>query len=57
MKMERKVIVVGSLKGKFEFVNRVYDTNGISPTINTFEGGNREHKILVERNDELHKDA
>ena len=55
--MERKVIVVGSLKGKFEFVNRVYDTNGISPTINTFEGGNREHKILVERNDELHKDA
>lgn len=30
---------------------RVYDTNGISPTLNQMEGGNRQPMILIKRSD------
>lgn len=30
-----------------ESINRVYGVDGISPTLNTFGGGDREPKILV----------
>lgn len=32
-----------------ESVRRVYDANGLSPTLTTMEGGHREPKIVVER--------
>lgn len=32
---------------------RVYDTNGISPTLNTMQGGGREPKILIKNNTKL----
>ena len=41
-----KTIVVGCLDGAYESVNRVYASDGVSPTINTYGGGNREAKIL-----------
>ncbi|WP_105125701.1 DNA cytosine methyltransferase [Streptococcus suis] len=40
------VIVCGRLPGKFEMPNRVYDPNGIAPTIRTMQGGNLEPKII-----------
>ena len=35
-----------NIKGN-EQVRRVYGTNGLSPTLNTMQGGNREPKVLV----------
>lgn len=52
---ESKCIQVGNLTtaGKYESTKRVYSSNGIFPTINTFQGGNTETKILCEqRSDE-----
>lgn len=40
------VKVVGSLEGKFESTNRIYDVVGCSPTLSTMQGGNQEPKIL-----------
>ncbi|HEM6557956.1 DNA cytosine methyltransferase [Streptococcus suis] len=40
------VIVCGRLPGKFEMPNRVYDPNGIAPTIRTMQGGGLEPKII-----------
>lgn len=44
-----KCVKVGELKGKFESTNRVYSSNGISPTITTMSGGNQEPKIVAMR--------
>ena len=40
------VNVLGSLEGKFESTNRIYDVGGCSPTLSTMQGGNQEPKIL-----------
>ena len=40
------VEVVGSLEAKFESTNRIYGVGGVSPTLSTMQGGNREPKIL-----------
>lgn len=41
-----KQILFGHLPGNFEMVNRVYDPKGISPTLQTMQGGDREPKII-----------
>lgn len=41
-----KVVIAGQLPGKFEMPNRVYDPNGIAPTIRTMQGGGLEPKII-----------
>lgn len=40
------VNVLGSLEGKFESANRIYDVGGCSPALSTMQGGNQEPKIL-----------
>lgn len=42
----REVKNIGSLEGKFESTNRIYDVGGNSPTLSTMQGGNQEPKIL-----------
>lgn len=47
-----KIIQVGNLrKNHKKFTNpqigRVYSENGIAPTINTCQGGDREPKVLI----------
>ena len=43
-----KLIMVGLLDGKAkESCRRVYDENGIAPTLNTCGGGQREAKVLI----------
>lgn len=42
-------VVVGNLASKFESINRVYSPEGISPTITTMGGGQREPKIVAMR--------
>lgn len=45
---ENKLIMVGLLNTKAkECCRRVYDENGIAPTLNTMQGGQREPKILI----------
>lgn len=43
------IIVAGNLnqKGRHESAQRVYDMDGLCPTLNTFQGGGRVHKLLV----------
>lgn len=45
-----KLVQVAQLKGKgfSEMTGRVYDSNGLSPTIQTMQGGNRQPKIVEE---------
>lgn len=38
-------------KGFTEMTGRVYDSNGLSPTIQTMQGGNRQPKIMIEKID------
>lgn len=46
---ENKIINAGMLDGSgYESIRRVYDPNGISPTITTMQGGNTQPKVLVE---------
>jgi DNA (cytosine-5)-methyltransferase 1 len=46
---EPQVSVVGSLEYyNFDMMNRVHDIDGLSPTIQTLQGGSREPKIAVE---------
>ncbi len=44
-----KLVQVAQLQGKgfTEMTGRVYDSNGLSPTIQTMQGGNRQPKIQV----------
>ena len=48
--LENEIKVVGSTKAiwqkGFDVMNRVYSDEGISPTIDTMQGGNRQPKIL-----------
>ena len=41
------IVIAGRLPGKFAATNRVFDINGISPTLDTMQGGGREPKIRV----------
>lgn len=41
------IVIAGNLPGLYEQSGRVYDTNGISPTIRTMQGGGLEPKICV----------
>lgn len=44
--VEMEVKVIGQLEGGYDMANRVYDKNGLSPTIRTFQGGGLEPKII-----------
>ena len=44
---EPKLIQVGSLEGKFQSSSRIYSPEGLSPTINTMQGGGREPKVAI----------
>ena len=46
LKVAIQVLVCGRLPGKFEMPNRVYDPEGIAPTIRTMQGGGLEPKII-----------
>jgi len=46
--MKTKVVGMLDIKG-MEVIRRVYDSNFLAPTISTCGGGNREPKILRER--------
>ena len=41
------IVVAGNLPSSHEQNGRVYDINGISPTLNTMQGGGRQPKIRV----------
>jgi len=41
------IVVAGNLPGSHEQNGRVYDIEGISPTLNTMQGGDRQPKIRV----------
>lgn len=42
-----KCVVVGEADfGSYESLNMIYDTRGLSPTLNTMQGGHRQPKIL-----------
>lgn len=47
MKDPPKIVVVNNQDGMPQETNRVYSTDGVSPTLNTMQGGGREPKILV----------
>lgn len=40
--------VIGQMEGTFESTNRVYDINGVCPTLNTCGGGDRQPKIIID---------
>ena len=40
--------IIGQMEGTFESTNRVYDINGVSPTLNTCGGGDRQPKIIID---------
>ena len=42
-----KILLAGNLPGTHEQNGRVYDPDGISPTLNTMQGGDRQPKIRV----------
>ena len=46
-----KIIVLGTMEG-YEKINRVYSIKGLSPVIETAQGGGRQPYILVEVKDE-----
>lgn len=41
------IVVAGNLAGSHEQNGRIYDIDGISPTLNTMQGGDRQPKIRV----------
>lgn len=41
------IVIAGRLPGKFNSVNRVFDIEGLAPTLNTMQEGGREPKIRV----------
>ena len=45
---EPKIIISGCLdiKGKDQ-IKRVYDSNGIAPTLSTMQGGSQEPKVIL----------
>ncbi|MCQ2086654.1 MAG: hypothetical protein MJZ37_01060 [Bacilli bacterium] len=50
-----RVVVIGEMDnsdGTFESANRVYDVNGLCPTIPTCQGGGIQPKVIVEYEEE-----
>lgn len=47
MVVEMEIELIGQMEANYESSNRVYKTDGLSPTINTMGGGNRQPKIIV----------
>ena len=45
-----KLKLLGNIEGSFESKNRVYDPDGLSPTIDTCGGGGHEPKIVISTN-------
>lgn len=45
--VDKQIKVTGNLNGSHEQNGRIYDANGISPTLNTMQGGDRQPKIIV----------
>ena len=48
-KEPKQIIINRTIKSKYEYPNRIYDTKGISPSLNTMQGGNREPKIRLNK--------
>lgn len=50
--MKNKVTVIGKIEkeGLLDIIKRVYDPQGISPTLSTMQGGERQPKIMEEGN-------
>lgn len=46
----QKIMVINKENGMPRETNRVYSSEGLSPTLNTMQGGGREPKIMVEGN-------
>ena len=42
----RGILIAGKLPGNHDQNSRVYDTNGLSPTLSTMQGGGQEPKII-----------
>ena len=52
-----KLIMIGLLDTKAkECCRRVYDENGIAPTLNTMQGGQREPKVLIKLESSNHNE-
>lgn len=46
---EGKCLMVGMVDGEgFEMTRRVYSPDGVAPTLQTYQGGGRQAKIVVE---------
>ncbi len=47
-----RIIVTGTLEieGYLDSIKRVYDPHGISPTVTTMQGGERQPKLMEDRN-------
>lgn len=41
-----KILLASNIPGSYEQNGRVYDPEGVSPTLNTMQGGNRQPKII-----------
>lgn len=50
-----ELIQVGQLDGTFESTGRIYSAEGLSPTLNTCGGGQREVKIAEQNNYRIRK--
>lgn len=51
-----KIIIAGNLDQSHEASGRIYDTDGIAPTVTAKQGGNHEPKILISGNlDQVHE--
>lgn len=50
--MKNKVTVIGKIEkeGLLDIIKRVYDPQGISPTLSTMQGGERQPKIMEDGN-------
>jgi DNA (cytosine-5)-methyltransferase 1 len=48
LKRRRQLVQVGNLENKIHSNTRVYAEEGLSPTLNSMNGGNRQPKILVD---------
>jgi DNA (cytosine-5)-methyltransferase 1 len=48
LKRRRKLVQVGNLENKIHSNTRVYSEEGLSPTLNSMNGGSRQLKILVD---------
>lgn len=40
------ILIAGKLPGNHDQNSRVYDTNGLAPTLSTMQGGGQEPKII-----------